>query len=135
MRSSFRSIRTALAATGTFTVLFTALGGGLARGGPIHQPIEMSLTSPILPGEPVDCAYELTGGPANITVYSDPPGVVSYQGTVSEADGVVTLSTDPAAEPGPVTVYLTTDGSRVMETDGQVMESEGAVLETEEPVQ
>jgi len=115
-----QSRRTALFATaGTCLVLLTTAlssSGSSRRGLYEYQPVLLQVPGTITPGQPAACTVELTGAPATITIYSDPPGVVSYQGTVSSTTETVQAATDANAAAGSVTVYVKTDGSQVAMT-------------------
>lgn len=80
----------------------------------IHfEPVDLRV-SPILAGQKVACQVVLEGGPQQVTLTSNPPGAVSFSGEVSQADS--TIMADTASNVvGPVTVYLTTGGTRVVE--------------------
>ena len=80
------------------------------------QPIDIATEGELVPGEPLDCRIELQGGPATVTVYSDPPGAVSFSGTVTQATSVVQATTSEDIS-GPVTLYLVTDGATSVQTD------------------
>lgn len=83
----------------------------------IYEPIYISAQQPISAGIPLPCSVGLTGGPSDITISSDPAGAVSYSGTVSGSSSTVNATTDPNLAPNtPVTVYLQTDGSTVVNT-------------------
>ncbi len=110
--------RTALFATvGACLLLFGTAGSssGTARYGLYEfEPIFLQVAGTITLGQPAACTVELTGAPATITIYSDPPGVVSYQGTVSSATQTVQAATNANAAAGSVTVYVKTDGTQIV---------------------
>jgi len=74
------------------------------------EPVDIEI-APVVPGSTVPCQITLTDGPADVVVYSDPPGVVSYEGTVGDAVATVEASVSSSAVPGTtVTVFLRTAG-------------------------
>jgi hypothetical protein len=95
------------------------------------QPIILAVPPTVAPGETLNCAVDFedattdpvdpntlrtatkaaTSESKNVTVYSDPPGVVSYSGTVDGSSAVIPAAVAHDATPGPVTVYVETDGS------------------------
>ena len=111
MHNRFRTSRTALmtAAASLFLLSATVVGSGPVRAVFGHEPIELQVGA-LFPGEPVACDIELTGGPANVIISSDPPGAVSYEGPVESATETVMADTDPNMSPGSVMVYLQTEG-------------------------
>jgi hypothetical protein len=75
------------------------------------EPISLIITGSIQPGDPLACHVSLTGKPDRIHIYSSPPGIVAYDGSVSAAQDTVYATTAPNAPSGPVTVILTVDGN------------------------
>lgn len=70
------------------------------------------------------CSVGLTGAPATVTIYSDPPGAVTFQGTVSQVSQTVWASTDPNLDSRVVTVYVKTDGAQIVSTQASVATTE-----------
>jgi hypothetical protein len=68
-------------------------------------------------GDPLPCNVEVSAVPANITITSDPPGVVYYSGTLTSTTDTVIATTNSTATPGPVTVYLQVQGSSAAASD------------------
>jgi len=87
-----------------------------AQGHAQYEPIDIEVGYQIVAGEPLACDVQLTGGPSYINIYSDPPGAVSYSGTVTSAAATVAAATSSQAS-GTVTVYLETDGEVVVSTE------------------
>ncbi|MES2459436.1 MAG: hypothetical protein V4671_02545, partial [Armatimonadota bacterium] len=88
------------------------------------DPVVLAVPPTVGPGENLDCIIEFSEhGPEtaepetavlsaasvdsrNVTVYSDPPGVISYSGTITGSSAVIPASVSSSATPGPVTVYV-----------------------------
>lgn len=90
----------------------TLLPFAVVRGGVTFQPIFFSTAASFNAGDPLPCSIELEGGPQSVTVYSNPPGVVSYQGVVA-ASATVQAATNSSAVTGSVVIYVITDGQVV----------------------
>ncbi len=81
-----------------------------------YEPIGLVSDTTIVPGNPLACQVSLTGPSATVTVYSNPPGAVSFQGTVQDS-ATFQADTDPNLSQGQsVTVYVITDGEQVVAT-------------------
>lgn len=93
-----------------------ATGASVVRGLGFHEPIIITGPKTFAPGDPLPCNVTLDGGPEQITIYSDPPGAVSFTGALNGATGTVQASTSASTTPGTVTVYLITDGATVVST-------------------
>jgi hypothetical protein len=92
------------------------------------NPIEVTVPSSIVPGQTISANVTLSahlpqssGPPAErattgtvIHIYSSPSGVLVYDGTVSGNTASVPVPVSAGAPPGPVTVYLSADGSNVV---------------------
>jgi len=93
-------------------LVLTMLPLTAVRGGVTFEPISLSSSTTFEPGSPLPCTVQLDGGPQNITIYSNPVGVVSYQGVISQSE-TVQATTNASASAGYVTVYVVTDGQVV----------------------
>ena len=103
------------------------------------DPIIFAVPTTVTPGSEVNCsvAFSDTETPTpvgmksapkaatsetkNVTIYSDPPGVIAYSGTVTGSSATVSATVSPAAALGPVTVYVQTDGSDPISTSTTVV--------------
>ena len=91
-------------------------------------PVIVGVPPTTAPGQNLNCAvaFESEPKPANpagvsagaaasdtnnVTVYSDPPGAVSYSGTVTGSNAVIPAHVAADAAPGVVTIFIQTDGS------------------------
>lgn len=79
------------------------------------QPIRITADAELVAGQALPLAVE-TDGPATIHVYSDPPGVVTYDGPVTGTTATIEATTTTPATSGNVVVYLETDGEQVVST-------------------
>ena len=129
MRHSFRkSPRFSLRLAASVVLLTTACIILPARA-VIHSEIIDFSVGALTAGEPVECTVSVTEAPANVVIYSDPPGAISFEGTVTSTTQAVQAATDANAS-GSVTLYArTADGTQVM-----AMESTMEVAEPAEPV-
>ena len=84
------------------------------RGNGDHEPIFLTVEAGAVAGDPLLCDVQLDGGPAHITITSDPPGAVSFSGTLASGHEVVTAQTSPNAPSGPVVVTVQTDGAQTV---------------------
>jgi hypothetical protein len=113
-------------------------GSGLREVGLWNdEPIVLAVPPIVAPGDTLDCAIQFEekmaepeepvelGTAANdakhVTVYSDPPGVIYYSGTVTGSSAVISANVSPAAEPGPVTVYVQSGTSDPISTSTTVV--------------
>lgn len=126
-RFSMRRLRLSIAAAAAMTFVISVglgtAGSVPAQGVGIYHPIEIYAPSTFSSGESITCDVTLTGAPAAITIYSDPPGAVSYQGTVSSANSTVLAATDANTPEGPVTIFLKTDGTYTAQTSATCEEA------------
>jgi hypothetical protein len=86
------------------------------------DPISLNTPTTFEAGATINCQVAVSGVPSSIHIYSDPPGVVSYSGTISGTTATVPVQTNPDATSGDVTVYLSTGGSQVV-ADTAVVEN------------
>lgn len=142
MASANHSIRknAALAAVVTLTTalaapLFCATAGfGGIWKHPAHYdetPILQCIDTTVYPGGTADCYVSLSAaaapvgalrkhpgttkdGTSYIHIYSEPAGVVSYDGPVNSSADVVSAAVSPDAPAGPVRVYLQTQDGAVV---------------------
>lgn len=95
------------------------------------DPIIFAVPTTVTPDSQMNCGVEFSVAPTladpaalkssparaavsdtkHVTIYSDPPGVVSYSGTVTGSSATISATVSATAAPGPVTVYIETDGS------------------------
>lgn len=93
-------------------VLFS---GRIARSGE-YEPIGLVSDSVLVAGEPLLCQVGLDGPSATVTIYSNPPGAVSFHGTL-QSGAIVEADTAPNLTDGQhVTIYAVTDGQNVVAT-------------------
>lgn len=91
------------------------LPGSISRSAD-YEPIGIVSDETLVTGQPLPCQVNLDGPSATVTVYSNPPGAVSFQGTVQNG-AIFEASTDPNLTHGQnVTVYAITDGQTVVAT-------------------
>jgi hypothetical protein len=108
------AIRTALfVALGVFISLFAV--GQKARSLQIAEPIHLAANSTFTPGQPLSCSVQLTSGPSQVTIYSQPLGAVSFNGSVSSSTATVSAATSSTAT-GTITLYVKTDGAQTCST-------------------
>ena len=95
------------------------------------DPIIFAVPTTVTPDSTVNCGVAFADNPTpsdpaalkhannnsaasdtkHVTVYSNPPGVISYSGTVTGSSAMIPVTVSPTAAPGPVTVYIQTEGS------------------------
>ena len=85
-----------------------------ARGGEL-QPIRVITNDDITVGQALPITVSLQG-PAEVHIYSDPVGAVSYDGAINGTSGTVYAYTASTGTTGPVTIYAITDGETVVAT-------------------
>lgn len=120
-RRSPRAAVRYLIAAGAFALAVLSAAPVLSRT--IIEPIEIDSMTCFRIGDQVPLNIHLTDGPAEVLVYSDPPGAVSYYGTVSSSSEIVMADSDPNQAPGDVDVYVSTGGSAVASTTISAMSS------------
>lgn len=79
-------------------------------------PVIIEVPAVVSPGQDIPCtvtfeAQPETANAKNVTVYSDPPGAVSYSGTVTGSSAVIPAHVSANAAPGIVTIFIQTDNS------------------------
>lgn len=132
IRKNFTVIATVTAAAALTATIFAPAGFGSHPRIALWetQPVIFAIPSSTSPGQDLNCAVAFaeetqpeparpsdaafkaaTSGGKHVTVYSDPVGVVSYSGTVSGSSAVLPAHVSADAAPGPVTVFIETDGS------------------------
>jgi len=108
------AIRTSLfVVSGVFVSLFAV--GQKARSLQIAEPIHLGVSSRYTAGQPLACSVQLTSGPSQVTIYSQPLGAVSFTGSIDSSTATVSAVTSPNAT-GSVTVYLKTSGTQTCST-------------------
>ena len=110
LRLSPRSKHTSVGALLLGTIAIFATLPTAVRGNGDHEPISIAVEETAFADDTLLCDVQLDGGPAHITITSDPPGAVYYEGTLATAHAVVEAQTSPDAAPGPVVVTVKTDG-------------------------
>lgn len=97
------------------------------------EPVSLHVENNVLvPGGTAECLVQMTGGPESVTIYSDPPGV-SYHGTLESATDTVDVQVSPYLDASEVTLYVQSDGERVVSTTVPVENTETPAL-TARPV-
>lgn len=80
----------------------------------VHIPIDIEPHHPIYTGTDFPVGVTLDNeGPAPVSVYSDPPGAVTFSGTINGTSAVLPTHVDPTLDPSEVqtvTVYVQSDG-------------------------
>jgi hypothetical protein len=80
------------------------------------EPVVLLTDQSVTRGENLQCTYQLTGGPSQIHITSEPAGVVSYDGYVNDAYGTISVPTSSTAAAGTVILHLTTTGEETAST-------------------
>lgn len=116
-----RRQRVAFATTGLAALaigLLVISGAAPARSRYDYEPIGIAVIPDVLvPGQPLPVQVELNGtGEDVVTVFSNPPGAVSYQGTLRSGDTVSAATSSSLTSSSVVTVYAVTDGQSVVQT-------------------
>jgi hypothetical protein len=89
------------------------------QGGDILEPILEIAPPSYTAGDNIPVYVEATGGPTNVYLYSNPPGAVSYSGSINSASGTLTVPTNPNIT-GDVTIYFSTGGQQVVSSTSNV---------------
>jgi hypothetical protein len=84
-----------------------------ARGGDFVEPIDLVAPPSYTPGTTINVQVQTTGAPSEVHIYSNPPGAVSYDGSISTASATIPVATDPNTS-GDVTIYFSTGGQQVV---------------------
>jgi hypothetical protein len=122
-RTNARRIVAVAAALATFVAAPFALAHRAIGGQRPTDVIDLAVPEPIQPGQTLDCTVSFASGtgatnePTHVVIYSEPAGVVSYEGDVTGSTVTVPATTSGSAPSGSVTVYATTDGQQVVGTD------------------
>lgn len=101
--------RTLISAVCTATLCAVVVRGAI--GVERFRPVMVDPDRHLIAGQSLACRVETTGGPEDVTIYSDPLGAVSYQGRIQGSTATVSAQTATTVPNGPVTIYFTTDGS------------------------
>jgi hypothetical protein len=120
---------TAVAALAATIFAPAGFGRGLSSAALWEEgPVIKYVPAVVNPGQDLYCAVALEaqpesadplgadvvaaeGAPKNVTIYSDPPGAVSYSGTVTGSNVVIPAHVAADAAPGVVTIFIQTDNS------------------------
>jgi len=95
-------------------------------------PVNITVNGEVRPGQTVPVTVSMTGGPAPITIYSNPPGVY-YQGILPAATGTVNASVSPNLNASQVTIYVQSeDSSQVVSTTADIADSDFEEVEPAE---
>ena len=82
-----------------------------ARSGIV--PIEIEPDSVLTPGKFATVRVSVSAAPAAVRVYSQPSGVLFYQGTVTSTTTDLKLNVNPLGPKGPVTVSVSVEGNSI----------------------
>lgn len=115
-RRGHRSSRLVSSIALAFLCVSSVLLPGSVASSREYEPIGIVSDETLVTGQPLPCQVSLDGPSATVTVYSNPTGAVSFQGTVQNG-ATFEASTDPNLTHGQnVTVYAITDGQTVVAT-------------------
>lgn len=85
-----------------------------ARSGVV--PIEIDPDSVMTAGQTTPMTVVVSATPANVRIFTQPSGVIAYQGTVNSTTTTLILPVNPNAPKGSVTVTLSAEGRTVSST-------------------
>jgi|GEM_PF-3002257 hypothetical protein len=115
---------------GAFAALTAVAGAAYSHD--VWEPIGVAIGGQVRPGMTVPVTVSMTGGPAPITIYSNPPGVY-YQGILPAATGTVNASVSPNLNASQVTIYVQSeDSSQVVSTTADIADSDFEEVEPAE---
>ena len=108
-------------------ILGAGIAAGAAHSRSMYEPLGIAVDAPITAGYAVPVSLSLEG-PAPVTIYSDPPGAVTYSGDVNSSSATVFAETSSDAPSGPIAVYVETDGASTVGTLASVQSSTSVPL-------
>jgi hypothetical protein len=112
-----KKVRTKLGMGAALITLFVSSASGVAYTAE-GEPIFMLTDDTVSYSRSLAVTVGIEGTNADVNIYSNPPGVVSYEGHVKESVTTVLADTDTTGvAPGtPVTIYAETGGATVVST-------------------